>query len=150
MPYKPNTIDSKDRSSAYGYIWFSAFCSVIYLASAILGVDASIVGVIWGGAAGGMIVGAFAYYTDDYFQSMCLVGMRCVLMGMAAFILIEAFFSIIDVSHSAGQMLADPEGGVPDSRFALYFTDAKTIIALLAVLFHAGYVYTWLKDRFGR
>lgn len=149
MPYKPGSISQEDRERQYNMIWLSAACSLLNFANVFIGNDTAISAWFLGASVGGITAGLIAHRADDYFQSLVNVGLRWAGATIGIYMIAAWLLDTLDIAYSAGYMLSNDVSAVPDERMALFLTDARTLAAFTVVVFHAGYTFAWLRDRFG-
>lgn len=147
MPYRPYTPTETDRSYAYKYVWASAACSVTLLPLYLAGVEGIIYGWAMGGAAGGLLASTITGRTDDYFRSLVAVGHRWAIFALFAYMIFGWFAYVVGWATPAGfGMLAgkarDEQSGAAELLF-----DGHFAAIILAIIYHAGYGYQWLRDR---
>lgn len=147
MPYRPYAMTETDRSYAYKYVWFSAACSVVLLPLYLFGAQGLPYGWVFGGTVGGLLASAVTGRTDDYYRSLCAVGHRWVACALSLYILAGWFLYLTDVGSPAGRgMLSAGISPGPTGAAALFF-DGQLAAIMLAIIYHAGYGFQWLRDR---
>jgi hypothetical protein len=149
MPYRPYTPTETDRSYAYKYVWVSAACSVTLLPLYLAGVEGIIYGWVMGGAAGGLLASTITGRTDDYFRSLVAVGHRWAIFAVFVYMILGWIAYATDVAVPAGRgLMAGEIRGEQTGGAALLF-DGHLAAIILAIIYHAGYGYQWLRDRAG-
>lgn len=148
MPYKPGAMDQDDRERPFNYVWFSGLCALVTFVNAFIGSEFVLFGWAIGGTVGGLIVATWAHRADDYFQSMANVGLRWMAASIAVYLFAAFTLDMMDVAYSAGYALSKGDEAEPLTRFALFWTDAKTLASFAGVMFHLGYAYAWLRNHF--
>lgn len=148
MAYRPFSTTEVDRSYAYKYMWFGAACSVALLPVYLFDVRGPY-GLIFGGAVGGLLASTITGRTDDYFRSLCAVGHRWVVFALSVYMFAGFTFSLADVATPpAHGILSDRSEPAPVGGMALFF-DGHLAAIILAIVYHAGYGYQWLRDKVG-
>ena len=149
MPYRPHTPTETDRIYAYKSVWASAACSVAVLPLYLTGYDGIIYGWIFGGAAGGVLASTITGRTDDYFRTIVAVGHRWAMFAMFAYMILGWFADMTDLATSPGRTILDGQQPVSGNAAAALFFDGQLAAIILAIVYHAGYGYQWLRDRGG-
>ncbi|MFL0670716.1 MAG: hypothetical protein ACJLS3_04600 [Erythrobacter sp.] len=149
MPYRPYAPTETDRSYAYKYVWASAACSVTLLPLYLVGFDGIIYGWIMGGAAGGLLASTITGRTDDYFRSLVAVGHRWAIFALFAYMILGWFACVVDLAVPPGFGILAGEVREEHSGGATLLFDGHLAAIMLAIIYHAGYGYQWLRDRVG-
>jgi len=147
VPYRPYTPAETDRSYAYKSVWASAACSVALPPLYLTGYDGIIYGWIFGGAAGGLLASTITGRTDDYFRSLVAVGHRWAMFAVFAYMILGWFAYMTDLAVPPGRTILDGQQPVPGNAAAALFFDGQLAAIILAIIYHAGYGYQWLRDR---
>lgn len=150
MPYRPLATTEVGRNYAYKSVWASAACAVAVLPLYLSGFDGVIYGWIFGGAAGGVLASIVTGRTDDYFRSLGGAGHRWVMFALFAY-LILGWLAIVTgravPTENYGILGGSPrESG--NAAVSLFF-DGHLAAIILAIVYHTGYGYQWLRDRVG-
>lgn len=149
MPYRPLTPSEPDRSYAYRHVWVSAAGSLILLAVYLLEIakpfNAFIVGTVAGGLIGSAVIGR----SDDYFRSLCAVGHRWVFMALGIYLFAGWAVSEYTDVPTPGLFALSGAAQPPQCAVTALFYDGYFAAIMLAIVYHAGYGYQWLRDRVG-
>jgi hypothetical protein len=148
MPYRPYVQTESQRSYAFRYMWFGAACSVALLPIYLFGVRGPY-GLILGGAVGGLVASAITGRTDDYFRSLCAVGHRWVVVALGIYMFAGFTLYLSDVASPVGRGFLSADGQPVSVGGAALFFDGHLAAIILAIVYHAGYGYQWLRDRIG-
>ena len=149
MPFDPQAPTEEDRSRAFTATWVGLAGSVLMIVGTIFGLDNIVFSLALGAAVGGLIIAAFQGHADDYFRSLSSVGTRWIAAALAIYLFVAFLIQLADVAYSAG--FAASSGQEPESRYAswAYVFDGPLVAASLALVYHAGFAFAWLRDRLG-
>lgn len=149
MPYRPYTPTEPDRSFVYKYVWASAACSIALLPLYLTGFEGIIYGWMMGGAAGGLLGSTITGRTDDYFRSLAAMGHRWAIFAVFAYLILGWLAYLTDLAVPAGLGMLATDMRAEQSRAAALLFDGHLAAIMLAIIYHAGYGYQWLRDRVG-
>lgn len=149
MPYRPYALSETNRSFAYRSVWVSAACSVVLLPLYLAGFDGIVYGWILGGAAGGVLASTITGRTDDYFRSLVAVGHRWAMFALFAYVMLGWLANLtgLVVPPGYGFLAGPPAAQVAGAAALLY--DGHLAAIILAIVYHTGYGYQWLRDHVG-
>lgn len=149
MPYRPYSPSETDRSYAYKYVWASAACSVTLLPLYLTGFEGIIYGWVMGGAAGGLLASTITGRTDDYFRSLVAVGHRWAIFALFAYMILGWFAYVTGLAIPPGLGILAGATHAHENRSAALLFDGHLAAIILAIIYHAGYGFQWLRDRAG-
>ncbi|MFM6932980.1 MAG: hypothetical protein ACKOUT_12145 [Novosphingobium sp.] len=131
MAYDPRAITEKVRARGFKMMWLGAACMVAVLLWTIFLPDREPIGPIFGFAIGGPLGAAIAWKSDDYYKSLCNMGLRF----SGAFLVVYTFAAWIF------RFILDPN---PLTAVVL---DGYYLGLAAIALFYVGYTYAWFRDR---
>ena len=143
MPYKPSTgyrIDHErnqreHRERLYWLTLASGAVNVIAIPLHLSGANIAFMGPLFGGMCGSLIVAGFKGNTDGYYRSLVGTGLSWMAFGLGVVMLllwIDSNTSLMDRLIAGFDILAG---------------DSLLLALGLALLFHAGYAFAYLRDR---
>lgn len=148
MPFDPQAPTEEDRSRAFTTTWVGLAGSIVTTTGAVLGWDNIVFSLALGAAVGGLIIAAFQGHFDDYFRSLSAVGTRWLAAVLAIYLFCAFLVQIADLAYGIG--FAASSGRLPDAgnESRAYILDGPFVAAFLALVYHAGFAFAWLRDRF--
>jgi hypothetical protein len=140
MVYQPNFYDPEQavaaqRERLYWLTLVSGVESIVAIAMHLAGVDNFVLnGLIIGGVAGALIVAGIRGRTDGYYQDLVAVGMRWAAFALGIFILLSW---ASENTSLIGRLIPG---------FDALNGDTYLLALSLALIFHAGYAFAYLRD----
>ena len=149
MPFDPRAPTEEDRSRAFTATWVGLAGSIVTTVGAVFGWDNIVFSLALGAAVGGLIVAAFQGHSDDYFRSLSSVGTRWLAAALAIYLFFAFLIQLADIAYGVG--FAASSGQAPESRYGswAYVLDGPLVAAFLALVYHSGFAFAWLRDHFG-
>ena len=149
MPFDPQAPTEEDRSRAFTATFVGLAGSVVTTVGAVFGWDNIVFTLALGAAIGGLIIAAFHGHSDDYFRSLSSVGTRWLAAALAIYLFCAFLIQLADLAYSIG--FAASSGQVPESGYGswTYLLDGPLVAAFLALVYHAGFAFAWLRDQLG-
>ena len=150
MPYDPAAPDERERSFYYNFIWLGIAGTVFWTANLFVGMDNMLSSILFGAMAGGPLSAGLGNRADEYFRSLCGVGMRWASAALGIYLVGLFLLANGDVAHDFGYWLASSEMRPSNDPMQPAIFDSRVLAVGLAFMFYAGYVFAWARDRFGR
>lgn len=140
MPYDPKAsslgdIEAKQRERLYWLTLLSGLGNVAVLGLYLYGADTILLGWLVGGIVGALLVAGFRGHTDDYYNQLITSGLRLMAFGLGIMLLLLWI-------HAETALLVRLMPGI-----ATLAADAFMLALILALLFHGGYAFAFLRDR---
>lgn len=140
MAYDPNYRDAEQavRTQRERLYWMTLLTGLGNAAVLVLhlnGIETILLGWLVGGMVGALIVAGIRGHTDDYYNQLINAGMRLMALGLGVLLLLLWM-------HAETSLIARLIPG-----FAVLAEDAFLLALVLSLLFHAGYAFSYLRDR---
>lgn len=143
MPYDPYALDQKQKSRAYGMVWFGLVISIVLVASNVMPFGAHIE------AASSMIVGAylitFSTYNrfDEHFLALSRRAAVWVAVLIGFWLCVQGLMTLYEGSYdlgrsAAGSLLLEDDASW---RIPAPFNRAYLLASLSALAFHSGFLF---------
>ncbi|MCH2486368.1 MAG: hypothetical protein MK010_01300 [Erythrobacter sp.] len=149
MPYDPTAPDERERSFHYNFIWLGIAGTVFWTANLFVGMDNMLSAIFYGAMAGGPLSAGFGNRADEYFRSLCGMGMRWACAALGVYLIALFILANGDVARNLGYWLASGEMRQSTDPMQPAIFDSRIFAVGLAFMFYAGYVFAWARDRFG-
>lgn len=141
MPYEPNPRPSREEARAlhrerlYWLTLLTGLANLALLAMHVAGASIALEGWLVGGVTGSLLVAGFRGHTDDYYNQLVGTGMRLMTFGIGILLLLtwmQQETSLVSRLVPGFDRLAG---------------DGFLLMLSLGLLFHAGYAFAYLRDR---
>ncbi len=139
MVYEPNSYDPEKamiahRERLYWLTLLTGLGNIALIAMYLAEVDMFLVGWLVGGVAGSVIVAGTRGNTDSYYQSLVGMGLRWMAFALGA-------VAVLLMPVSSRSLI---EVFIPDA--SIVTRDGYLLTLILALVFHAGYAFAYLRD----
>lgn len=135
MPYDPYAPDERARTNAYRWVPICGLFTLILIALKLtVGLDGH-VSVIVGFSVGGVLATLWSYRIDEFFERLCLNGLRWMAAFIALFVFVISMASLPSIEARLGLLHAR-------------LNDGQLIGLLAMAAYYLGFAAAWLRERF--
>ena len=140
MPYDPKAsalddVTAKQRERLYWLTLLSGLGNVAVLGLYLYGAATILLGWLVGGIVGALLVAGFRGHTDDYYNQLVTSGLRLMAFGLGITLL------LLWIQEETALLVRLIPG------IATLAANAFLLALVLALLFHGGYAFAYLRDR---
>ncbi|WP_324260299.1 hypothetical protein U4960_08890 [Altererythrobacter sp. H2] len=140
MAYNPNYRDAEkarqdQRERVYALTLLSGIGNIAALFLHINGIATIMLGWLVGGMVGALVVAGIQGRTDDYYNQLTSSGLRLMALGLGTLLLL--LWAQTETALAARWI----------PGLAVLAQDALLLAMILTLLFHLGYAYSYLRDR---